>query len=298
VLDEIANAAFLLGLLSGGPAVYGDITTKLAFHDAEGNFLAAAQGGLDAHFTWIDGHVVPARDLLRQELLPIAREGLRNAHLSAEDIDRYLDVIAARVTSGRTGSQWLLRSLAEMGDTETKDARLSALTAATVTRQWEGKPVHEWPVARIEEGRAKTLHDLRIEEFMTTDLFTVHPDEPLTLVVNLMDWKHVRHIPVEDEQGQLAGIVSWLEIVRHYGHGNSQPEAAPVAVAAVMQPTPVTIPPETPVLDAIALMRKEQLDYLLVVKDQQLAGIVTEHDILRIAARLLEQHQPIAPHGA
>ena len=81
VIDEMANAAFLLGLLSGGPAVYGDITTKLAFHDAETNFLAAAQGGLDAQFTWIDGQVVPARDLIRQELIPIAREGLRNANL-------------------------------------------------------------------------------------------------------------------------------------------------------------------------------------------------------------------------
>ena len=175
--------------------------------------------------------------------------------------------------------------------------RLSALTAATVTRQWEGLPVHEWSVARIEEGRAKTLHDLRIEEFMTTDLFTVHPDEPLTLVVHLMDWKHVRHIPVENEQGKLAGIISWLEIVRHYGQGNAQPEAAPIAVAAVMQSTPVTVPPETSVLDAIALMRKERLDYLLVVKDDHLVGIVTEHDVLHITAHLLEQQVPASPHG-
>ena len=50
ILDEVANAAFFLGLLSGGPAVYGDITKKLAFHDAETNFLAAAQVGLDAQF--------------------------------------------------------------------------------------------------------------------------------------------------------------------------------------------------------------------------------------------------------
>jgi predicted transcriptional regulator len=49
---------------------------------------------------------------------------------------------------------------------------------------------------------------------MTTDLFTVHADEPLALVVKLMDWKHIRHIPVEDEQGKLVGLVSWLEIVR------------------------------------------------------------------------------------
>ena len=158
VLDEIANAAFLLGLLSGGPAVYGDITTKMAFHDAETNFLAAAQVGLDAQFTWIDGQIASGARLDSSGVTAdcpgrAAQRGI----VTAEDIDRYLGVIAARVASGQTGSQWLLRSLAAMHDGETKDARLSALTAATVPRQWEGKPVHEWPVARVEEGRAKTL---------------------------------------------------------------------------------------------------------------------------------------------
>lgn len=298
VLDEVANAAFLLGLLSGGPAVYGDITKKLTFHDAETNFLAAAQVGLDAQFAWLDGQSVAARDLIQHELLPLAREGLRGAGIQSTDINRYLDVIAARVASGQTGSQWALRSLAEMQETDTKDARLSALTAATVQRQWEGKPVHEWPSARIEEGRAKTLHDLRIEEFMTTDLFTAHPDEPLALVVNLMDWKRIRHIPVEDEQGKLAGIVSWLEIVRYCRSDQDSPETAPAAVETIMQKTPVTVTPETSVLDAIAVMRRERLDYLLVVKDEHLVGIVTEHDILNITARLLEQQLPVSAHGA
>lgn len=298
ILDEVANAAFLLGLLSGGPAAYGDITKKLAFHDAETNFLAAAQVGLDAQFTWFDGQSVSARELIEHELLPIAREGLLTAGIAPADVTRYLDVIAVRVASRQTGAQWLLHSLAEMHDAETKDARLSALTAATVRRQWEGAPVHEWPIARIEEGRAKTLHDLRIEEFMTTDLFTVRSDEPLALVVNLMDWKHIRHIPVEDEQGKLAGIVSWLEIVRHVGHGSDQQETAPIAVEEVMQKTPMTISPETSVLDAIARMRSERLDYLLVVKEGSLVGIVTEHDILNITAHLLEQQLPGSSHGA
>jgi CBS domain-containing protein len=298
VIDEVANAAFLLGLLSGGPATYGDITKKLTFHDAETNFLAAAQVGLAAQFTWLDRQNVPARELITQELLPVAREGLRNAGITPADIDRYLGVIAARVASGQTGSQWLLQSLATMHDTETKDSRLSALTAAAVQRQWEGKPVHEWPLAQVEEGRAKTLHDLRIEEFMTTDLFTVHADEPLALVVNLMDWKHIRHIPVEDEQGKLAGLVSWLEIVRHFGQDNAQRLTGPVAVETAMQKTPATVAPETSVLDAIALMRSECLDYLLVVKEDRLVGIVTEHDILNITAHLLEHQLPVSSHGA
>lgn len=289
VLDEIANAAFLVGLLSGGPAVYGDISKKMAFHDAETNFLAAAQVGLDAQFTWIDGQVIPARELICQELLPVARKGLQSAGIVSSDIDRYLGVITERVESGRTGSQWLLRSLSEMRGGETKDSLLSALTAATVKRQWEGKPVHEWSVARLEEGRARTPHDLRIEEFMTTDLFTVHPDEPIDLVVNLMDWKHIRHVPVEDELGGLVGVISWFEIVHHYGHSPRQGYTEPVAVSTVLQRTPKTVPPETSVLAAITLMRQEKMDCLLVVKEERLVGIVTERDILNITARLLEQ---------
>lgn len=288
VLDEIANAAFFVGLLSGGLPAYDDISTKMAFHEAETNFLAAAQGGLDAQFAWIGGQVIPARDLILQELLPLAQDGLRRAGIAVADIDRYLGIINERVKSGRTGSQWLLRSLTEMGAEESKDSLLGALTAATVKRQWEGKPVHEWPTAQLAEGQAGTPQHLRIEEFMTTDLFTVHPDEPLELVVKLMDWKRIRHIPVEDEQGELVGVISWFEIVRHYGRTIGHEQGEPVAVSTVMRENPPTVPPETSVREAIMLMRQERIDSLFIAKEGRLVGIVTERDILNLSARLLE----------
>jgi CBS domain-containing protein len=57
-----------------------------------------------------------------------------------------------------------------------------------------------------------------------------------------------------------------------------------------MQEKPATVPPETSIIDAIALMRREKLASLLVVKDDSLVGIVTERDILNITAHLLERH--------
>jgi CBS domain-containing protein len=289
VLDEIANAAFFIGLMSTGRAALPGLTKRMAFADAEANFLAAAQAGLHARLTWLDGKSWTARDLVGQELLPIARDGLRDAGVAAADIDRYLGVVAGRVESGRTGSQWLLHSMAEMQGSDSKDAIMGALVAATVRRQWEGKPVHEWPPAKSGEGRTAALKDLRIEEFMTTDLFTVRPEEPVALVVNLMDWKHVRHIPVEDDRGRVIGVVSWFDLVHHLARsGDLGSESTPVS--AVMQEKPATVPPETSVADAVALLRRDRLDILLVVKDESLVGIVTERDILRITAHLLEQH--------
>jgi CBS domain-containing protein len=160
---------------------------------------------------------------------------LQRAGIAAADIDRYLGVVTRRVESAKTGSQWLLHSLASMHGSDTKDAIVTALTAATVQRQFQGKPVHEWTPAKIEEGRTAAVKDLRIEEFMTTDLFTVHPEEPIALVVNLMDWKHIRHVPVEDDSGRVIGVVSWFDVVHHYarredlGHDGER-AAAPLVI--------------------------------------------------------------------
>jgi len=289
VLDEIANSAFFVGLMSAGSAALPKVSERLAFSDAEGNFLAAAQAGLEARFTWLDGEPWTARDLILQQLLPIAQESLRKAGIVAADIDRYLGVIARLVETGKTGSQWLLHSMAAMQGADTKDAIVGALAAATVQRQWEGKPVHEWTPARIEEGRTAVLKDLRIEEFMTTDLFTVRPEEPIDLVVNLMDWKHIRHVPVESDSGRVIGVVSWFDIVHHYARGAGLRHDSP-PVSAVMQEKPAIVPPETPVFEAIALMKRDKLASLLVVKDDSLVGIVTERDILNITAHLLERY--------
>ena len=289
ILDEVANAAFFLGMLRGGQEAYGDVGGTMPFHDAEANFLAAAQRGLRAQFTWVDGTTAPADDLIRRELLPLAWQGLRAAGLDSADVDRYLGVIEQRVASRRNGASWLLRSLADMQGSDTQDALLSALTAATVARQWEGTPVHEWPLAKVEEGRGGKPQALRIEEFMTTDLITVHPDEPMDLVIRLMDWRHIRHVPVEDEDGKVAGLLSCFEALRQWAPAAPDADGEPVPVRTVMQPDPVTIAPEATVTEAVARMREARSDYLLVVKEERLVGIVTESDILQLTARLLEQ---------
>jgi CBS domain-containing protein len=289
VVDEIANAAFFFGLMSGISHEYQDISKAMAFDDAKSNFQAAARLGLDARFTWIGGNVIPARELICRYLLPVARRGLERAGILSSDIDRYLGVIEKRVRSGKTGSEWQLRSLAEMKKHGTKDEVLTSLTATTVTRQREGRPVHQWALAQITEPAMSKQSYQRVEEFMTTDLFTVHEDEPLDLVASLMDWKRIRHIPVEDEQGRLVGLITCFEVLRQLARAISEGATAPVAVGSIMVRDPLTILPETLTLDAIALMRREKVDCLPVVHQGRLVGIVTERDFIDVAARLLEQ---------
>ncbi len=294
VINEVANAAFFFGLMSGLSNEYREIARVLEFDDAKANFLAASHLGLDSQFTWIGGKVIPARELVCRELLPIAREGLTRAEILPSDIDRYLSVIEERVESERTGSQWLLSSFSELKKSRTKDEALTSLVATTVRQQQKGRPVHEWPLVQVTEEAMSKPSYMFVEEIMTTDLFTVPEDEPLELVANLMDWKRVRHIPVENEQGGLVGLVSCFEVLRQLERNLSEGATISLPVSAIMNREPLTVAPETTTLEAIALMRRERVDCLPVVKQSRLVGILTERDFIGVAARLLEQ-KPIEP---
>lgn len=124
---------------------------------------------------------------------------------------------------------------------------------------------------------------------MTTDLFTVQEDEPLDLVAGLMQWEHIRHVPVEDQKHRLIGLVSYRALLRLLARGGLTGEGIKGAVADVMLKTLITIDPEASTLEAIAKMRKHRIGCLPVVKDGELVGIITERDFMDVSAELLEQ---------
>ena len=138
VIDMFANAALFYGaahMLARRPL---KVDKALDFVAARANFYAAAQLGLEADLTWLDGQRLPARKVVAM-LLPLAREGLERLAVAPALIDRYLDVIAGRLASGRTGAVWQLAHHARHGD-------LFRLTADYLEHQRSGAPVHEWPL--------------------------------------------------------------------------------------------------------------------------------------------------------
>ncbi len=288
IADETANVAFWIGSVLGLAKQHKDITELIEFDDVKGNFLAAARHGLSAAFVWLDGDTVGATQLIVEQLLPIAREGLASANVNQKDIDHYLGIVGARVESGLTGSQWQFRSLAAFKDEGTRTERLAALTGAMVDRQQDGAVGHEWDLARLEEAGGWQENYLRVEDYMTTELFTVHEDELVDLVGFLMDQKHIRHVLVEDDTHRVVGLVSYRSLLRLLIRGRAN-ESGTVPVKEVMVRDPITIPPETSTIDAIELMRKHRVSCLPVVKDSKLVGIVSESDFMPMARQLLEE---------
>jgi CBS domain-containing protein/gamma-glutamylcysteine synthetase len=290
IVDEVANAAFWLGLMIGFRAEHGDPSRLMDFDDAKSNLIAASRLGLGAQFTWIGGEILTAQDLILKRLLPLARQGLDLVGVDAADCDKYLGILQERVATGRTGSQWVLSSFQAMKDAGgTRSERLTALVSATIDNQKVGQPVHTWPLANREHGGGWKQHYRHVDQYMQTDLFTVNRDEVVDLVASLMDWKHVRHVPVEDSQHRLIGLVSHRSLVRLLARGWFAGQNRPIAVGEIMETNPVTVSPETTTLEAIRLMRTNKITCLPVVRDGKLVGMVTERDLVQIAAPLLEQ---------
>ncbi|MGD9588323.1 MAG: CBS domain-containing protein [Pyrinomonadaceae bacterium] len=64
-------------------------------------------------------------------------------------------------------------------------------------------------VRAVAEGKGP---ETSVAEAMTTDIFSVKPDDFAFEAVRLMGDKQVRRIPVVDEEGKLAGIIAMADV--------------------------------------------------------------------------------------
>ena len=289
VADEMANSAFFLGLMIALPEEFGDVTkSKMSFDDAKTNFFSTARYGLKSQIAWIDGKNYPAQKLILDELLPRARRGLEASKIDPADIDRYLGILEERVLAEKTGAQWMLDSLAGMDQAAKSNVRLRTLTRAMLKNQESGEPLHNWRLAEIEQKTDWIDNYRTVEQFMSRDLFTVRPEDIVDLAANLMDWRHIRHVPVEDAAGNLVGIVSHRDLLKLFAEQRVRSRDE-IIIKDIMQTDLITVAPETRTLDALYLMREKDIGCLPIVKNNKLLGLITAHDFLTVSTRLFEE---------
>ena len=290
IIDEMANATFWLGLMKGMKKHYGDITQHLGFEDASDNFLKSARTGIDNKFTWIGDKKYTASDLVLNELLPLAKEGLEDNKIDSADIDRYLGVIEGRAKTSMTGARWILRTYTKLVKETSKDEALATLTAAIVEKQNSSQPVHEWEMPTLEDLKEYQTDTLVVEEVMETDIFTVRRDDIIEYVSDIMQWRKLRYVAVEDQKGKLDGLVSTGSLARHFSDSHHYKKTENLLVGDIMVNEPITVRPETSILEAIQVMEKNGIGCLPVVNSGNIVvGIITETDFLKISSRLLKR---------
>ena len=281
IVDEVANAAFWLGLMKGMPDRYKNIYEIMDFGTAKKNFHYAARLGLETTLQWPGyDRAIPVSEIILKELLPIAESGLKAVKVKEKDINKYLGIIKERVESGQTGANWTLKAFEKLTKECSKDEALVAVTAGMSRRQQKGRPVHTWDLPKVEEAGYWQNRYQTIEQIMTTELFTVLEDDPVKLVAQMMKWRNIRHVPVENKKGEFCGVISCKSLLLN----DEKKDSAKDIISEHLVP----IHPSTQTMEAIQLMKKESVDCLPVLVGKQLVGLVTEKDFIEVAAAYLK----------
>lgn len=125
-----------------------------------------------------------------------------------------------------------------------------------------------------------------VRQFMTTQVFTVTPEESIADTMALMREKKISRMPVV-EKGKLVGIVSDGDL--------REVSPSPATTLSIFElnyliaKTPIrevalkkvlTCQPDTKIEEAALLMRDHNIGGLPVVDDGKVVGIITESDIL------------------
>ncbi len=114
---------------------------------------------------------------------------------------------------------------------------------------------------------------LWVSQLMTRDPVTVRPEDSVATARERMAKGGFHHLPVVDAGGRLVGIVSQHDLERARGLPSPR-------VADCMTPDPVTVMPDTPVVEAVQKMLAYHIGALPVLEGERLVGILTERDIL------------------
>ena len=273
-VDEIANMVFWVGVMLGKPKKLGNIHKKMDFRDVKSNFFNAARYGMATQFIW-EGKHISSHDLILDELLPMAFRGLYSAGISPKDAEYYLGVIEKRVNSNN-GSQWMRKRYRDLLKTKTPFEASQILTSNIYNKQIKDYPVSSWSLTN-QNADILTDEQKKVRHKMSKDTFTVDVKDSVELVLNIMNWKNIHHVPVINKKKKLVGLLTWRDIKEHVN--DKEMIVNSVKSLMIKEKDIITITQDKSLKEAEELMKKHSIHGIPVVKKDKLIGIITAKDI-------------------
>lgn len=128
---------------------------------------------------------------------------------------------------------------------------------------------------------------MQVVDLMTTDVIKVSPDTPIKQAAQLMFRHRVSGLPVVDDAGRLAGIITEADFLRLEVARGEAADPAPIeSVGEVMSTGVVTAHPDEALSEAAKVMVVQDIKRLPVVDaDDRLVGIISRLDIVAVFTR-------------
>jgi CBS domain-containing membrane protein len=137
---------------------------------------------------------------------------------------------------------------------------------------------------------------LKVKDIMTSEVFVLHATQTLELVRSLMRIKHVRHVPIVDQDNSFVGLITHRDLlaqtISHLAEVDEDEQEyldRHIHIMNIMKTDVLSVDPEIDVCSAITLLLDNKYGCLPVVSGGKLVGIVTEADFLNLTLELLRK---------
>ncbi len=275
-IDEMANFAFWTGLMKSEPEGGVEFWKKQDFRVAKENFIKAARTGLNSVFEWY-GKNYSAKELLLYKLIPQAEEGLKKSNVAAEDIEKYLGVFEKRVEAEVTGSSWIVKNFRKLSKLFGDTIAEKEIVKQMLEYQDENIPLYEW------ENFNSRIHSISstkttVEDLMTRDVFSVQEHDSFEFVKHILAWNNIHHLPVENKNGDLIGLITDGMIARI----EIDPSENTPFAKDIMLENLISISATTSLKAAKEMMDEKELSGVPVVYKNKLVGMITQRDMEKV----------------
>jgi len=118
-------------------------------------------------------------------------------------------------------------------------------------------------------------------------LFTASPDTSVIQALETMSEQDIGSLVIM-ERGQLAGMLTFREIIRHVNRNHGAVGAT--SIRSIMDANPVSVSPETPADEVQRLMLENHSRYIPVMDGTVLMGVISFYDMAQaiVAAQKFE----------
>lgn len=148
---------------------------------------------------------------------------------------------------------------------------------------------------------------LYARDIMTTEVLTVSPETSIADLSKTLENRKIGGVPVVDQDGRLVGVITQSDLVERARDLELPPainildlhiylqipshliqrveKMLGTTVGDCMSSNPITVAPDTPVSQIAALMAKQKVHTIPVLKGGKIVGVIGKMDLVRAMAR-------------
>ncbi len=140
---------------------------------------------------------------------------------------------------------------------------------------------------------------MRVKNRMTPNPIVANPQTSYTEALHLMKWNHIQHLPIVDKKGKPVGIVTQSDMLRAEPSPVTSLNVFEIAsfldnitMDSIMTCPVLAVDESCSITNAANFMLANEIDSLLVMRENALVGIITIADIFRTFVEITGGDQP------